>query len=238
MRQLDDVVTDSFWEDDGATLWMLVWRSDGVMFETTRRSQDKPRSLTCSGDAFLQALHGTFHDEAITTAAAGLLPAFREGPDDVLLVDVTEERDGVHLRYDSWTMTRSPASSQDRARCLWCREYAAQEDERRKATCRVAELEDLVRQKDALLDDAIAAKAETETRLVQQCMQLLNAKKSEIQRLRGTSKRGLDLDEVSDEENDDVAEGASQAYEHLPVSQTHVSAKRVLDEEEEFLDML
>ncbi|ETV90068.1 hypothetical protein H310_15102 [Aphanomyces invadans] len=134
----------------------------------------------------------------------------------------------------------------------WCVEFAIEEANAIALKRRVAELEGLVHASDALVTKAIAAKAEVESKLIQQCVALLNTKKVEIQRLQTFSKSPSHRQHIasppaSDEEStelsgndgDDVAEVASQAYSQVPVPQTHLSAKQVLNSsDDDFLDML
>jgi hypothetical protein len=115
----------------------------------------------------------------------------------------------------------------------------------------VAELERLLQSSDELVAKAIAAKDEVESTLVQQCVALVNAKKAEISRLLNSSQvsrrgqRDVVRKAESDEEaelSEDMGKMASQAYSRIPVTQTHVSAKQVLedmgDDDDDFLNML
>ncbi|RHY79811.1 hypothetical protein DYB31_003253 [Aphanomyces astaci] len=133
----------------------------------------------------------------------------------------------------------------------WCAEFAVEEDKALALRRRVEELEELVRSSDALVTKAIAAKNEVESTLIHKCVALLNEKKAKIKSLQSSSKApsrrdhadsapdDSDDDKHASTDEDDEAEVASQAYSHLPVSQTHVTAKQVLDgADDDFLDML
>ncbi|RHY36523.1 hypothetical protein DYB28_000488 [Aphanomyces astaci] len=204
-------VGDSFFGSEG--LHIILWRyEDGALYEVIRRESDKPRSLTCSGEEYLQSLHSTFH-HACSTAS----------PTTDLSVSVQEDVAKNEIVEDKALALRR----------------------------RVEELEELVRSSDALVTKAIAAKNEVESTLIHKCVALLNEKKAKIKSLQSSSKApsrrdhadsapdDSDDDKHASTDEDDEAEVASQAYSHLPVSQTHVTAKQVLDgADDDFLDML
>ncbi|CAK4639627.1 hypothetical protein LEN26_014760 [Aphanomyces euteiches] len=243
-------IGDSFAAED-KTLWLILWHQDGSMYETTRNASDKPRALTCSGDEYLAVIHDTFHlGHSLVTLSNPVVE------NDQLVVELREERDGMNLRYDSWTMRLASPKDQRTVREKWCGAFADEAQQRRDLVRRVADLETLIKQKESLLHDAIQAKVDTEKQLVLQCVELINTKKQHIERLQNSlpkankrkqPERGEEEDEEEDEgsaaeeeDDDEVVEAASQAYSHVPSQSTHISAKRLLKQEEDddFLNML
>ncbi|KAF0754346.1 hypothetical protein AaE_005369 [Aphanomyces astaci] len=233
-------VGDSFFGSEG--LHIILWRyEDGALYEVIRRESDKPRSLTCSGE-----------DTASPTTDLSV-SVQEDVAKNEIVVSIREGRDGMNLRFDSWSMPRCTNSTSTEAamRRRWCAEFAVEEDKALALRRRVEELEELVRSSDALVTKAIAAKNEVESTLIHKCVALLNEKKAKIKSLQSTSKApsrrdhadsapdDSDDDKHASTDEDDEAEVASQAYSHLPVSQTHVTAKQVLDgADDDFLDML
>jgi hypothetical protein len=117
-------VGDSFWVD-GDDLRIILWRHhDGEMYEAVRREEDKPRALTCSGRDYLRTLHTTFHH---ATSLADLSVSIQEKDTSELFVSVSEDRGGMNLRYDSWSMVQQASpSTQAELRRRWCTEFAVE----------------------------------------------------------------------------------------------------------------
>ncbi|EQC26682.1 hypothetical protein SDRG_15520 [Saprolegnia diclina VS20] len=172
-----DAIADSFLTP-GVAVDIIVW-TDAVQYEVRRAAAEKPRSLTCAGDEYIAQLHEAFH-----VGAGGLRITGTVAPASIALV-LEEAHADMHLRFDALTLTAAiaPAAHVHSVAKRWHSAYMATAASLAAAQARIAALEALVAEKDVVLDAAIQAKVDGESRLVQQCLLLVNAKKDMIVQL-------------------------------------------------------
>ncbi|KAG7381442.1 hypothetical protein PHYPSEUDO_006020 [Phytophthora pseudosyringae] len=159
-----------------------------TLYEAEVAARHKPRALACSGAAFVHAV------ETALGPATRAKPRFEFRWSRRTRALTLMERAEFAMKFCALEFAASESGGEDWRELL--REVAAQQREDRQLIdnkcSRVAQLETLLGQKEALLETALSAKQQTEDRLVRGFCRVLNAKKDEIRRLQDEADRARD----------------------------------------------